>query len=301
MGSDRPDFEQHRPHLLRVGYRITGSIADAEDAVQDAWLRFATRTDAEVTELREPRAWLTTVVARICLDRLRSAASRRERYVGPWLPEPLLTTGDPDDPLAAVVRDDGVRMAAMVVLEQLSPPQRVALVLHEALDVPFGQIAEVLGCTVTAARQHASRARRIVAAADPPPRARDEQQRELLDRFAAAVSRGDGPALLAVLHPDVAWVADTDGRTRAARQVVRGVDKVSRLALGLLKRYGDALTSGWDPVGVNGELGFRTPPISDTDAGVTVCAVRDGRIVAIYQMFNPEKLEPGTPHRSPGR
>src|SRR6478609_5240950 len=130
-------FEEHRAHLLRVGYRITGSLADAEDAVQEAWLRWHA-LDAEAHgALRDERAWLTTVVGRVCLDRLRSAAARRERYVGPWLPEPLVTAPDDDGPLAAVVRDESVRMAAMVVLERLTPPQRVALVLHEALDLPF--------------------------------------------------------------------------------------------------------------------------------------------------------------------
>jgi RNA polymerase sigma factor (sigma-70 family) len=169
--TDERVFEEHRAHLVRVGYRITGSVADAEDAVQEAWLRLAGVDESTRTEIRDDRAWLTTVVGRLCLDRLRSAAARRERYVGPWLPEPLLTTGDPDEPLAAVVRDEGVRMAAMVVLERLSPPQRVAFVLHEALSLPYAQIAEVLGCPEATARQHAARARKIVADADPPPSA----------------------------------------------------------------------------------------------------------------------------------
>lgn len=146
MAADPAVFEAHRAHLLRVGYRITGSRVDAEDAVQDAWLRFAALDDTARADLRDVRAWLTTAVGRLCLDRLRSTAARRERYVGPWLPEPLVTTGD-DGPLAAVVRDEGVRMAAMVVLERLSPPQRVALVLHEALDLPYAEIADALGCT----------------------------------------------------------------------------------------------------------------------------------------------------------
>lgn len=295
------EFEQHRAHLLRVGYRITGSVADAEDAVQDAWLRLAGLDPATRAEVRDLRGWLTTTVGRICLDRLRSAAARRERYVGPWLPEPLLTRGEPDEPLAAVVRDDGVRMAAMVVLEQLTPPQRVALVLHEALELPFQQIADVLGCTAAAARQHASRARRIVAAADPPPRAAVAQHHDLLGRFVAAMASADGEALLAVLHPDAEWVADSNGRTKAARQVVRGADKVARLVLALLDRYGEAMTSGWEPVDVNGDPGFSNPEFDEAAAGVTVFAVRDGRIAGIYQMFNPEKLAPGTLRRSPGR
>ena len=247
MDADVEVFEAHRAHLIRIGYRITGSLADAEDAVQEAWLRLAGLDSATRAELRDERAWLTTVVGRLCLDRLRSAAARRERYVGPWLPEPLITTGDADDPLTAVVRDEGVRMAAMVVLEQLSPPQRVAFVLHDALAMPFAQIADVLGCSEAAARQHATRARRIVAEADPPARAQTAELGALLTRFAEAISRADGPALLAVLHPEAVWVNDSDGRTKAARRTIVGAEKVARLILGLLERYGPAFSEGLGP------------------------------------------------------
>jgi RNA polymerase sigma-70 factor (ECF subfamily) len=291
VDADVEVFEAHRAHLIRIGYRITGSLADAEDAVQEAWLRLAGLDAATRAELRDERAWLTTVVGRLCLDRLRSAAVRRERYVGPWLPEPLITTGDTDDPLTAVVRDEGVRMAAMVVLEQLSPPQRVAFVLHDALALPFAQIADVLGCSEAAARQHATRARRIVAAADPPARAQTAELSELLTRFAEAISRADGPALLAVLHPEAVWVNDSDGRTKAARRTIIGAEKVARLILGLLERYGPAFTKGWVPIEVNGEPGFLTPSYGETGPGVTALSVRDGRISGVYSVLNPEKLE----------
>lgn len=153
------EFEGHRPHLFGVAYRLTGSRSDAEDAVQEAWLRLARLTDENRAEIRDLRGWLITAVGRLGLDRLRSAANRRERYVGPWLPEPLVTYVDDNtpDPLAAVVRDEGVRMAAVLVLERLTPDQRVAFVLHDAFDVPFAEIAAVLGCSTDAARQHASR------------------------------------------------------------------------------------------------------------------------------------------------
>jgi RNA polymerase sigma-70 factor (ECF subfamily) len=283
-------FEQHRTHLVGVGYRITGSLADAEDAVQDAWLRLAGLDDDARAGIRDVRAWLTTVVGRICLDRLRSAAARRESYIGPWLPEPLLTTGDADGPLAAVVRDEGVRMAAMVVLEMLSPPQRVAFVLHEALALPFADVAEVLGCAEATARQHATRARRIVADAAPPPRARTAEQRDVLGRFADAMARADGPALLALLHPDAVWMSDSGGRTRAARRTVVGADKVTRLLLGLLARYGDALVGGWSVVEVNGDLGIRSGAVGDSGGAVTAFTIRDGRVAGVYQVLNPEKL-----------
>lgn len=169
-------FEEHRTYLLGVAYRLTGILADAEDAVQETWLRPARLSDADRAAIRDPHGWLTTVAGRLCLDRLRSAAVQRERYVGSWLPEPLLTPLDgaaprtPPDLLDEVVRDEGVRMAALVVLDELTPEQRVAFVLHDALDIPFAEIADVLGCSPPTARQHASRARRIVACADPPAR-----------------------------------------------------------------------------------------------------------------------------------
>lgn len=286
---DVETFEEHRAHLLGVGYRITGSLVDAEDAVQEAWLRLAALDDADRDEIREPRAWLTTVVGRLCLDKLRAAATRRERYVGPWLPEPLLADPGGDDPLAVVVRDEDVRMAAMVVLERLSPPQRVALVLHEALDLPFARIAEVLDCTEATARQHASRARRIVADATPPrvPTAEHEQ---LLAAFAAAVAAADTEALVGLLHPDARWVADSGGKAKAPRRPVVGADKVVRLLFGLLEKYGPELADGWAPVSVNGEPGFRTPGVADAPPAVTVLSVTAGRIDTIFQVVNPEKL-----------
>ncbi|GAA5121336.1 RNA polymerase sigma factor SigJ [Pseudonocardia adelaidensis] len=291
MLTDERVFEEHRAHLVRVGYRITGSLADAEDAVQEAWLRLAGLDAAARAEIRDERAWLTTVVGRLCLDRLRSAAARREHYVGPWLPEPLLTSGDSDEPLAAVVRDEGVRMAAMVVLERLSPPQRVAFVLHEALALPYAQIGEVLGCPEATARQHAARARKIVADADPPPRASTAEQEALLARFSEAISRADGAALVELLHPDVVWVSDSDGRARAARRPVVGAEKVARLLLGLIEKYGlESLLRHGSAVHVNGELGIRTPATGTTPAGVGVFAVRDGRIAAVYHVVNPGKL-----------
>jgi RNA polymerase sigma-70 factor, ECF subfamily len=283
-------FERHRAHLTRVGYRITGSLADAEDAVQEAWLRLDGLDDQAMAAIRDERAWLTTVVGRLCLDRLRSAAARREQYVGPWLPEPLVTTLDSDGPLAAVVQDESVRMAAMVVLERLTPPQRVAFVLHEALALPYAQIGEVLGCPEATARQHAARARRIVADADPSPRVPPAELQAVLGRFAEAMARADGPALLELLHPDAVWVTDSDGRSRAARRTVVGAEKVMRLLVGLMERYAGAIVTGWEPVLVNGDPGFRFPAYGESDAGVAVLAVRDGRITGAYQIVNPEKL-----------
>jgi RNA polymerase sigma-70 factor, ECF subfamily len=311
MKADVEAFEAHRAHLLRVAYRITGSLADAEDAVQEAWLRWNALDAAARADLRDEPAWLATVVGRVCLDRLRSAAVRRERYVGPWLPEPLITTPDEDGPLATVVRDESVRMAAMVVLERLTPPQRVAFVLHDALDLSFATIADVLGCTEAAARQHAARARRNVAEDPPPPAARSAQQEAVLARFADAMARADLDALVALLHPDAVLVNDSGGRVRAARQIVVGADKVARLLLGLLARYGAAALDAY-PVLVNGEPGMFVPGTDELPASVTTFTVLDDRIVAVNGVLNPEKLDAakleaaklravGTPHRTPGR
>ncbi|MEV8439260.1 sigma-70 family RNA polymerase sigma factor [Actinosynnema sp. NPDC051121] len=279
-------FTGHRSHLVGVAYRLTGSVADAEDAVQEAWLRLAGLTEQGRAEIRDLRGWLTTVVGRICLDRLRSAASRRERYFGQWLPEPLVTSGE-DDPLYSVVRDDGVRMAALVVLDRLTPEQRVAFVLHDAFDVPFAEIADALGCTVATARQHASRGRRAVAEADPPPRVALEEQREVLERFLQAVASGDVNAVIGLLHPDAVMVGDGGGKAKTAVQLVSGADKVGRLVLGLMRRYGAVVGQ---PVMVNGDLGLVFGAQGELTPRVEAIVVRDGKVAGLYDMSNPDKL-----------
>ncbi len=292
-------FAGHRQYLVGVAYRLTSTLADAEDAVQEAWLRLAGQSPEQRAAIRDLRAWLTTVVGRLCLDKLRSAAVQRERYVGSWLPEPVVTAlpGQPgEDPLDAVVRDDGVRMAALVVLDRLRPQQRVALVLHDAFGVPFGKIGEVLNCATDTARQHASRARKAVADADPPSRVDLAEQQELLGRFLAALSEGDLNQVIALLHPDVALVGDGGGKARTSAQVVVGQDKVSRFVIGLLHQYGEDALMAWRLVLVNGDLGFLTAGTAGDDehrslgARVTGIAVRDGRIVAFYDVANPDKL-----------
>ncbi|MBY8850560.1 sigma-70 family RNA polymerase sigma factor [Saccharothrix sp. MB29] len=280
-------FTGLRPHLVGVAYRLTGSVADAEDAVQEAWLRLSGLSAEGRAAIRDPKGWLTTVVGRICLDRLRSAAVRRERYVGQWLPEPLVTSGE-DDPLDAVVRDDGVRMAALVVLDRLTPEQRVAFVLHDAFGVPFDEIADVLGVTTATARQHASRGRRAAADADPPPRIALEEQREVLERFLAALAAGDVGAVVGLLHPDVVVVGDGGGKAKTAINVVSGADKVARFLFGLVRKYGGLNTGR--PALVNGDLGVLIPATDDVTERVSAFAVRDGLVVAVYDVSNPDKL-----------
>ncbi|WP_430331087.1 sigma-70 family RNA polymerase sigma factor [Rhodococcus sp. ACT016] len=287
-------FEEHRSHLLSAAYRLTGSVSDAEDAVQEAWLRLA---DTDADAIRDLRAWLTTVVGRICLDRLRSATSRRERYIGQWLPEPIVTDVTPSrtpDPLESVVRQEENRMAAMVVLDTLSPDQRVAFVLHDGFAVPFGEIADVLAVSVPAARQLASRARRAVA--DAPPPVPDAEHAEAVTRLVTALASGDLDAVLAALHPQAITIGDANGTTRTAVNVITGADHTARFFLGLAHRYGVEAFLAATPVLVNGQLGFLSQgsPGDATHPGfpgrVTAFTVRDGHVCAAYDIANPEKL-----------
>ncbi|MEJ3652576.1 sigma factor-like helix-turn-helix DNA-binding protein [Actinomycetes bacterium KLBMP 9759] len=188
----------------------------------------------------------------------------------------------------------------MVVLERLSPPQRVAFVLHEVLDLPYAEIGDVLGCSATAARQHAARARRIVESAPAPPRASSAEQEKVLARFADAVANADTAALVELMHPDAVWLTDSDGRTKAARRPVVGADKVVRLILGLLETYGADMTAGWEPVLVNGELGIRSAGAGEVPPSIAAIAVEDGRVTGIYQVLNPAKL-PGRGEEGQGR
>jgi RNA polymerase sigma-70 factor (ECF subfamily) len=300
------EFTSFRSHLVAVAYRLTGTRADAEDAVQESWFRIAALSEAKRAEIRDLKAWLTTVVGRICLDRLRSAVVQREQYIGQWLPEPIVTPlGRPagEDPLEAAVRDDGVRMAAMVVLDKLTPEQRVSFVLHDAFSVPFGEIADILGCTPDAARQHGSRGRRALADADPPPRATMAEQQAVLERFVAAIMTGDIRAVAEVLHPDVVLIGDGGGKARTTRQIMVGADKIMRFYAGLRTMYAPGAFTATRPVLVNGDLGLYVPAMPATeeyralDTRVDAICIRDGKVVTIYDVANPDKLTalPGRP------
>ena len=286
---------------MSVAYRLTGTVADAEDIVQDAWLRWH-RQDTAIADLR---AWLTTVVSRLGLDRLRSAAHRRETYTGNWLPEPVVTGFGPApsseaDPLSAVVAGEDARFAAMVVLERLSPDQRVAFVLHDGFAVPFAEVAEVLGTSEAGARQLASRARKAVTA-EPPPQP-DPEHNEVVGKLLAAMASGDLEAVVALLHPDVVFTGDSNGKAPTAVQVIHGADKVVRFMFGLAQRYGPSMFTAYQLGFVNGELGIYTAGCPASEGyremapRITAVTVRDGKVCALWDIANPEKFT-GSPLR----
>jgi RNA polymerase sigma-70 factor (ECF subfamily) len=292
------EFEALRPHLMAVAYRLTGTVADAEDIVQEAWLRW----DAHATRspIADLRAWLTTVVSRLGVDRLRSAAHRRETYTGNWLPEPVVTGFEGADPLSEVVAREDARFAAMVVLERLRPDQRVAFVLHDGFAVPFAEVAEVLGTNEAAARQLASRARKAVAV-EPPPQP-DPTHNEVVGKLMAAMAAGDLSAVVELLHPDVTFTGDANGKVSTAVHVIHGADKVVRFMFGLARRYGPAFFTANQLALVNGELGAYTPGFAGTDGcwdmapRITAMTVRDGKVCALWDIANPEKFT-GSPLR----
>ncbi|MEK0681914.1 sigma-70 family RNA polymerase sigma factor [Mycobacterium ulcerans] len=295
-------FESLRPHLMSVAYRLTGTVADVEDIVQEAWLRWDAAPGRD--DVADLRAWLTTVVSRLGLDKLRSAARRRETYTGHWLPEPVVTgLGDArggGDPLSAVVAAEDARFAVMVVLERLSPDQRVAFVLHDGFAMPFAEVAGVIGASEAAARQLASRARKAVAAAPPPQP--DPTHDEVVGRLMAAMAPGDLHSVVSLLHPDVTFTGDANGRAPTAARVICGADKVARFMLGLARRYGPAFYTANQLALVNGELGSYTLGTAG-DGGhwamlprITAMTVRDGKVCALWDIANPDKFS-GSPLR----
>jgi RNA polymerase sigma-70 factor, ECF subfamily len=283
------EFERHRAHLTGVAYRMLGTLADAEDAVQDAYLRFA---GSERDGIRDVRAWLTTAVARVCLDTLKSARARRETYVGPWLPEPIV--GAPEtaapgslDPEDRLTLDETVSMAVLVLLESLSPAERTSFVLHEVLGYSYAEVAEVVGRTQVACRQLVTRARTHVRQGAPRFSADHRQHAGAVAAFLAACSHGRVDDLVRVLDPDVVLRSDGGGRVPgAARQPVTGAVNVARLLLGVNARYGTATVS-LRPV--NGATGV-VVEVAGEVVGVMGFTVAGDVITEIDFVVNPDKL-----------
>src|SRR5262249_17737938 len=246
-------WREHRRYVLDVAYRLLGSVTDAEDVVQEAYARLLRTGPGEIEDVR---GWLVVVVTRLCLDQLRSARVRREAYVGPWLPEPVVEPVDEAavDPADRVTLDDSVRMALLVVLERLTPAERAAFVLHDVFGFAFEQVARIVGRTPAAVRQLASRARKHVAEETEPARFRVDADdlRRIVDRFIAAATEGDMAALKDVLDPNVAGWTDTGGGLPAApRRLITGVDHVAPLFIRFLQDFSVTIK----PMDVNGEPG----------------------------------------------
>ncbi|WP_328539991.1 RNA polymerase sigma factor SigJ [Streptomyces sp. NBC_00344] len=279
-------FEEHRSVLTGVAYRMLGRVADAEDVVQETWLRWSADSREDV---REPRAYLVRIATRLAIDRLRRAQSRREAYVGPWLPEPLVTDfgGAVPDTAERTVLAESVSFAVLVVLESLSPLERAVFVLREAFGFPYVEIAAVLDREEAAVRQLAARARRHVEERKPRYDVDPAERRDLTERFLAAAAGGDLGGLLALLAPGVRLIGDSGGKSRAPLRIIESADKVGRFVIGVAEKGVD------DPefrfVELNGAPSLLLLSGGRVDS-MLQAEVVDGRIACIYIVRNPDKL-----------
>ena len=280
-------FSQARPRLVRVAYAIIGSHGEAEDVVADCWFRLVAADQDE--PVRDVEAWAVVAVSRMALDVLRSARVRRERYVGPWLPEPVVVAPDAmaPDPADAVTLADEVGYAMLVVMETLSPAERTAFVLHDLFGLRFDEVAVIVGRTPGAVRQLASRARRHVRGGSPWPSTDAAEHRRVVEAFASAAATGDLAALIRVLDPDVVLVSDGGGLVTSARKPVLGPDRVARFLLGTLAKQqpGDQI----DRVVVNGAPGFAVYQQGELVTVVSV-TVASGRVSRLDLVRAPGKL-----------
>ncbi|MET9155506.1 RNA polymerase sigma factor SigJ [Streptomyces griseoflavus] len=277
-------FEEHRGRLGAVAYRMLGSLAEAEDAVQEAWLRLSRVDPGTIGNLG---GWLTTVTGRICLDLLRSRTARREQPMDEtFVPDPVIGPLSPADPEQQALHADSVGVALLVVLERLQPDERLAFVLHDMFAVPFDDIAPVLERNATATRQLASRARRRVRDATPPSDPDPGRQRQVLDAFMAAARGGDFEALVAVLHPDVVLRADAGALVRGteASKTLRGAKPVAESAL-MFARY----TAAARVVLVNGDLGLLSV-VDGRIRSVMSLTIADQRVTGLYVLADPDRL-----------
>jgi len=289
-------FNEHRGLLTSVAYRVLGRWSDAEDVVQDAWLRWSS---ADYASVEDPKAFLVTVTTRLAIDQLRKAQTRKEAYVGPWLPEPVLTRDGADsapDAADRVVLDDTVSLAMLLVMETLSPLERAVFVLREAFDYSFAEIAAMLDRTEAAVRQLLVRARNHVHDKRPRYPLDDVKRQSIAERFLAACVGGDIAPLLELLSPDVTVISDGGGVVSAATRPVVGLDHVSRFLLGIVKKYEKFVEDGIDirieiaPVGVNGDPALVAYADDKVLYVYALDLDEDGRIRTVFAMANPSKL-----------
>ncbi|MER5407941.1 RNA polymerase sigma-70 factor [Streptomyces sp. NPDC002769] len=279
-------FEEHRSVLTGVAYRMLGRVADAEDVVQEAWLRWS---GADRSEVREPRGYLVRVTTRLAIDRLRQVQARKEAYVGPWLPEPYVTDfgNSVEDTAERAVLADSVSLAVLVVLESLSPLERAVFVLREAFGFPYAEIAAVLDRGEPAVRQLAGRARKHVGERRPRYAVDPAERRDLTERFLAAAAEGDLEGLMSLLAPDVRLVGDSGGLSKAPLRVIETADKVARFLLGAARKGAPDLS--FRLLEVNGGAALLALS-GDKPDSVFQLDVVDGRIQCVYIVRNPEKL-----------
>jgi RNA polymerase sigma factor (sigma-70 family) len=275
-------FEENRPHLRAVAYRMLGSLTEVDDAVQDAWERVSRAGAEDVDNLK---AWLTTIVARVCLNMLRSRNTQREESLEVAVPDPIVSLEGGLDPEEEVLLADSVGLALQVVIDTLGPAERLAFVLHDMFDLPFGEIAVMVGRTPQATRQLASRARRRIKGAEIPAPERDlARQRSVVDAFFAAGRAGDFDALVAVLHPDVVARADFSPSRPGSSMVIRGAAAVARQA-----RLGASPAAEVHPALVNGSAGV-VITLRGRPFAVMAFTVADGKIVEIDTVADPERV-----------
>jgi RNA polymerase sigma-70 factor (ECF subfamily) len=286
--SEEELLEELRPPAFAVAYRMLGSVAEAEDMVQEALLRFHQQLDRG-EEIASPRAFVTTVVTRLSIDQLRSARARREQYVGEWMPEPLVT--DPrQDPAVQAETADSLSFAFLVLLEQLTPEQRAAFLLHDVFDYPYTQVAEIVGTGEANARQLASRARRHIQEGRPRFETSSDQREQLAARFFAAAEQGDLEGLEAVLARDVELHGDGGGKVPALARMIRGRDRAVRTLLAWWKageRFGGVR---FERTELNGQPGALTRDRTGKLINAIVLDIAGGEIVAVRSVVNPEKL-----------
>lgn len=282
-GNGLTDFEAYRALLFTIAYRMTGSAADAEDLVQDAWIRFAA-TDRDV--VRDVKAFLVTILTRLALDRLKSAQVQREQYIGPWLPEPVLT-GIDGDPYARATRDERIEHALLRALERLSPQERAVLLLYEVLEHDHNEIAELLGISSAASRQILHRAKERVSAEKQRFTPSADQQRTLIERFMGALATGDVDALRGVLAADVVALGDGGGKAFAARKPVQGFDMVVRFFHGLVEKYSEGVAFTIEEInGAPGIVSWKEGVVQS----VATFTFDGDKIVEIGSVVNPDKL-----------
>jgi RNA polymerase sigma-70 factor (ECF subfamily) len=293
--TDAERFQSYRPLLFSIAYRMLGSANEAEDVLQDAYLRFAgaqARSEATPTQVRSLKAYLSTIVTRLCLDRLKAARAVREQYLGPWLPEPVLTHDD--DAQGDAERHESITLAFLVLLEALTPQERAVFLLREVFEYEYAEIAEMLSLSAANCRQLFHRARSRVAEGRPRFRPAPERQRQLVERFLAATQHGDLQALTSMLAHDATFTADGGGKVPSARRPVHGRDAVARLVIGLARRAEQALHTAFanlrfDITEVNGEPALLLW-VQERLETVFVYSIVDDRVTAIRALRNPEKL-----------